>query len=169
MHFKKVQNFLHCPNRGSGEGVARSDAISKPSLTLSTRKNIRIVCQMKRKYWPLWSTILSILGYKHPIWWLYSYRNHSNHRDLVSNLFWCEPLLRFCLEIIHNYYSLGGPSSWLYLWHSSVKSNKPLAHSTFFAKLDTLEHFDMNLIIGLEIQLRVSKLLRGEGCWDELM
>ena len=43
------------------------------------------------------------------------------------------------------------------------KSNEPLVHSMFFAKLDTLEHFEMNLIIGLEIQLRMSKLLRGVG------
>ena len=88
---------------------------------------------------------LLIIGYKHPIWWLYSYRNYSNHP--------CK------------YYPLEGSSSWLYLWHSSVKSNKPLAQSTFLAKLDTLEHIEMNLIIGLEIQLRASKLLRGGRYW----
>ena len=42
-----------------------------------------------------------------------------------------------------------------------MKSNKPLDHSTFFAKPDTLEHFEMNLIVGSELQLRVSKHLSG--------
>ena len=67
-------------------------------------------------------------------------------------------LLRFCLEGIHNYYPLEISSSCLYLWYISMKSYKTIVHSMFLAKLDTLEHFEMNLIIGLEIQLRVSKL-----------
>ena len=67
------------------------------------------------------------------------------------------------MESIHKNYPLEKSSSCLQLWHSSVKSNKPLVHSTFIAKLDTLEYFEMNLSIGSEIQLRVSKLLRGLG------
>ena len=41
--------------------------------------------------------------------------------------------------------------------------NKTLVHSTFSAKSDTLEHFEMNMILGLEIQLGMLELLRGRG------
>ena len=58
--------------------------------------------------------------------------------------------------------------SCLYLWHSSVKSNKPLVHSMFLANLDTLDYFEMNSIIGLETQLKMSKLLTGGGGYQKL-
>ena len=44
-----------------------------------------------------------------------------------------------------------------------MKSKKPLAHSMFLNKQDNLEHFEKNLILSLEIQLKVSELLRGGG------
>ena len=98
----------------------------------------RIYWQMKRKYWPLWSTIL---GFKHPIWWHYYYRNHSNYWG-------------FCLvslkpfEMISIFQNLFRSTIlWKDLvactcWQSSVKSNKPLVHSTFLAKLDTGAFWD---------------------------
>ena len=40
-----------------------------------------------------------------------------------------------------------------------MKRNK--LHSTFLAKLDSVKHFEINSIKDLEIQLRMSTLLRG--------
>ena len=51
-------------------------------------------------------------------------------------------------EGIHKYYLLERNTSCLYVWQSSVKSNKPLVHSTFLPKLAILEHFEMKLIVG---------------------